>query len=72
MSKTIIYNLTVTDNSGKVLHEGSYFNISSFVHELPGIRKQAQELLETEKPLLNPLPKFDQHKQMVPGIPEIK
>ena len=42
MQKTIIYNLTTTDGEGKVLHEGSYFDIISIVHELPKIREVAQ------------------------------
>lgn len=49
MSKTIIYNLTTTDGEGNVLHEGSYFDIVSIVHELPKIREVAQEKLSEEE-----------------------
>lgn len=46
MNKTIIYNLTTTDCEGKVLHEGSYFDIISIVHELPKIREVAQRQID--------------------------
>lgn len=49
MSTTIIYNLTVTDTEGKVLHEGSYFDIISIVHELPKIREVSQAQVDGPK-----------------------
>jgi len=62
MNKTIIYNLTTTDEQGTVLHEGSYFDIISIVHELPKIREVAQAQIEGGK--------LQQAKEGM--IPEIK
>lgn len=69
MSKTIIYNLTTTDGEGRVLHEGSYFDIISIVHELPKIREVAQEKLSEEEQRYGIL----ECQQNLEGmIPEIK
>lgn len=45
----ILYNLTVTDSKGKVIHEVTHTSPVILVQELPEIKEKAEKWLEEQK-----------------------
>jgi hypothetical protein len=60
----ILYNITVTDRFGRVLHEVTHTSITQIVQDLPRIRSVSEQRLATPKKPTKPLRTPPQGKRL--------